>query len=184
MKFIKLSTPNFYMEETIRIPEDRLGVLIGPNGKVKRELQAKTNTIIEIDSELGEVTCSGEGENFFKALDIIKAIGRGFSPERAFTLLNEDYLLKIVELREYVGTNESAQKAKRGRVIGRQGQARKNLEQKTNSLISVQGKTVAIIAKVNDIEAATDAVVALLGGASHDTVTNQLERRGKERFEL
>ena len=172
------------MEETVRIPEDRVGALIGTGGMVKKELQAKTDTEIEIESESGEVTCSGEGENFFKALDIIKAIGRGFSPERAFTLLKDDYLLKIIEIKDYVGPNASAQKAKRGRVIGHQGVARTNIEKKTNSLISVQGKTIAVIAKIHDIDDVLDAVTALLGDASHDTITHSLEHRGKERFEL
>jgi len=172
------------MEEIIRVPEDRIGVIIGPEGSVKQEIGEKTGTKIEVDSGSGEVTCTGEGEGFFKALDIIRAIGRGFSPERAFTLLKDDYLLKVIEIEEFAGKNESAQRAKRGRVIGRQGLARKNIERKTNSLVSVQGKTIAIIAKAESLEAAVEAVEALLGGASHDTTMHHLEHRGKERFEL
>jgi ribosomal RNA assembly protein len=172
------------MEETITIPDSRIGALIGKNGEVKRHIEKKTETKIEIDSDTGEVFLEGDGEKFFVAADVVKAIARGFSPERAYTLFKKDYLFKIIEIADYAGKNESAQKAKRGRVIGRKGIARKIIEQKTNSLISVQGKTISIIAKINDIENAVEAIEELLGGLSHEITFNLLERKSKERFEL
>jgi ribosomal RNA assembly protein len=172
------------MEEIIKIPESRIGALIGSKGETKKKLMEKTGAAIDIDSHTGEVVCSGEGENFFKALDVVKAIGRGFSPARAFTILGDDYLLKIIEIEEYAGKTPSKQKALRGRVIGRQGLARTQLEKETKSLISVQGKTVAIIAKTNDLEGAVEAVESLLKGLSHEK-TKELAQSGKrERFDL
>ena len=172
------------MEELIRIPEDRVGVLIGPKGSIKRKIIAKTKVKMEVDSTSGEVILIGEGENFFKAQDIVKAIGRGFSPERAFTLLKDDYLLKIVDITEYVGKNQSNQKAKRGRIIGREGTARLDIEKKTHCLISVHGKTVAIIGLADEIKAAVAAVEMLLEGAKHETMEHFLFEERKERFEL
>mgnify|MGYP005839155297 CR=1 FL=1 len=172
------------MEELIRIPEERIGVLIGPNGSTKKKIEKKTKTNIEVDSREGEVSISGEGEEFFKAVDIVKAIGRGFSPERALTLLKDDYLLKIIEITDFAGKNSSNQKAKRGRVIGRKGTARTEIEKKTHCLISVYGKTVSIIGLANEIETATHAVELLLSGARHETMENFLEQESKQRFEL
>lgn len=172
------------MEELIRIPHERVGVLIGPKGSVKRKIETKAKVTLEIDSEEGEVTIEGEGEGYFKAQSIVHAIGRGFSPERAFTLLKDDYLLKIIDITEYSGKNSSNQKAKRGRVIGRSGLARAEIEKKTHCLVSVQGKTVAIIGLADEIERATDAVQMLLEGAKHETMEKFLEGWGKERFEL
>jgi ribosomal RNA assembly protein len=172
------------MEEDVKIPEERIAVLIGENGVVKRKIARETKTTITVDSHTGDVLLEGEGESFFVARDIVKAIGRDFSPERAFNLLKEGYLLKIIEIPEFTGKNASAQKARRGRVIGRRGEARKEIEKKTNSFISVHGKTVAIIAKVADLEKAIEAVKILLQGSSHETMENFLERKGKTRFEL
>jgi ribosomal RNA assembly protein len=172
------------MEEIIRIPHDRIGVLIGSKGEIKKTILQKTQTTIEIDSASGEVTITGDGENFFKATDIVKAIGRGFSPERAFALLKDDYLLRIIEIPELVGKNASKQKARRGRVIGKGGLARTQIEKKTHSLISVQGKTVAIIARDTDIELAEGAVEILLEGARHEAATKFIDRAQRERFEL
>jgi len=172
------------MEETIRIPDERIGVLIGPNGTTKRQIMKRTNTKIVVDSKEGEVTITGEGEEYFKASDIVKAIGRGFSPIRAFRILEGDYLLKIITIVEYTGKSRGAQEAKRGRVIGKDGIARREIEKKTSSLISVYGKTVTIIATPDNLEQATQAVELLLQGSSHDTMGNFLERKGKTRFEL
>ena len=172
------------MEELIKIPEERVGVLIGPKGNVKKKIMLKTKATIEVDSGEGEVTVSGEGEGFFKAQDIVKAIGRGFSPERAFTLLKDDYLLKVIDITEYAGKNRSNQKAKRGRVIGRQGMTRVEIEKYTHCLISVHGKTVAIIGLADEIEAAAKAVEMLLEGAKHETMEYFMRGGRKERFEL
>jgi ribosomal RNA assembly protein len=172
------------MEEIIRVPEERIGVLIGPEGSTKKKIEKQTKTKMEIDSKEGEVIVSGDGENYFKAIDIIKAIARGFSPERAFTLQKDDYLLKIIDITEYAGKNSSTQKAKRGRVIGREGIARMEIEKQTHCLISVQGKTVAIIGLAGEIEQALHAVEMLLQGAKHETMEGFLLGGKKERFEL
>ncbi len=173
-----------FMEEIIKVPEERIGVMIGPKGAIKKKISKQTKTIIDIDSDLGEVLIQGEGEDFFKATDIVKAIARGFSPERAFNLLKKDYLLKIIDIVNYSGKNSSNQKAKRGRVIGRKGFARIEIEKKTGALISVYGKTVAIIAKPDDLDAATEAVRMLLGGAKHETMEYFLDNKDKEIFKL
>ncbi|MBT4870067.1 MAG: RNA-processing protein [Candidatus Diapherotrites archaeon] len=171
------------MDEIIRIPDERIAVLIGTNGVTRKTIAKRTKIKINIDSSNGEVTLIGEGENFFKARDVVHAIGRGFSPKRAFTLLEDNYLLKIVEIRDFTGKNRSAQEAKRGRVIGREGEARREIEKKTGALISVYGKTVAIIAKPDTIEEATDVVEMLLQGATHETMEHFLEEK-HDRFEL
>ncbi|MDD3084022.1 MAG: KH domain-containing protein [Candidatus ainarchaeum sp.] len=172
------------MEEEIKIPEERIGVIIGPQGNTKKSIMKKTNTKIEVDSMTGDVIVEGEGEDFFKAIDIVKAISRGFSPERAFKLLEKNFLLKIINVQDFVGKNSSAQKAKKGRIIGKKGLARKEIEEKTNSLISVYGKTVSIIASTENIELAQKAIELLLKGAAYETVDSRIKDSGKTRFEL
>ncbi len=172
------------MEEIVKIPTERIGALIGPEGQIKAKIMRLTKTKIEVDSHEGDVIISGEGEDFFKGRDIVKAIGRGFSPERAFTLLKDNYLLYIINIPEIVGNNNSKQTAKKGRVIGREGRARAEIEKKTNSLISVYGKTISIISGTNELEQAINAVTMLLEGAKHETMENFLNTREKSRFEL
>jgi ribosomal RNA assembly protein len=172
------------MEENVKIPEERIGALIGPNGSIKKKIEFQTKAKLEIDSSEGDVLITGEGESFFKAHDIVKAIARGFSPKRALTLLKDDYLLKIVDITEYTGKNGSTQKARKGRVIGKEGTAREEIEKKTHCLISVYGKTVAIIGLADEIESAQESVQMLLSGAKHETMENFLHGGRRERFEL
>ena len=40
----------------IKIPEERVGVLVGPGGSMKHLIEEKTKTTLEIDSETGTVS--------------------------------------------------------------------------------------------------------------------------------
>jgi len=40
----------------IKIPEERIGVLVGPGGSIKHLIEEKTKTTLEIDSETGTVS--------------------------------------------------------------------------------------------------------------------------------
>jgi len=176
-----------FLQESILIPESRIAVLIGKSGKTKREIESKTKTRIEIDSEEGEVLVEGKEKNaisFYNAINIIKAIARGFSPENAFLLLEDEILLEIMKISDYIGDNDSLLKAKRGRIIGTEGRSREKLENKTRTKISVQGKTIAIIGKGNSIEKAKTAIEMLLGGAKHGTAFSLMDRKQVKKFEI
>ena len=42
-------------EKLVRIPEDRIGVLIGKSGKTKMEIEKRCLVKLEIDSHVGEI---------------------------------------------------------------------------------------------------------------------------------
>jgi ribosomal RNA assembly protein len=173
------------LEETVKIGEERLGVLIGPKGAVKKRIEKMTNTRIGVDSDDHSVTVrSASAANpmgFYSALHIVKAIGRGFSPEPALMLADADYSLEIVSIPEFAGTSENQINNKKSRVIGRDGKIRSQLEEVTDCRISVYGKTVSIIGHINDIENAKRAVEDILSGARFETVwRNQSKRRADE----
>lgn len=171
--------------ECIRIPNERVAVLIGKGGKIKKRLESSTETKIDIDSNTGEIEIESKNAiNIHKAVNIVKAIGRGFSPEKAFELLDEKYYLDIIDLKEELGKGEKSLIQKRGRIIGKSGKAREEIERETETLISVYGKTVAIIGKGENVEKARKAVEMLLRGAEHSTVYTFLKGEEREKFEL
>ena len=94
-------------EKLIRIPTDRIGVLIGKSGNTKRLIEEKCLVNLDIDSQGGEVMIKTktltEDIEPFKAVEIVSAIGRGFSPENAMRLLRGDNSLHIIDLREFAG---------------------------------------------------------------------------------
>jgi ribosomal RNA assembly protein len=166
----------------LRIPKERIGALIGPCGSVKREIEKKTETELVIDSETGEVRVDGK-ENplgVLKARDVVRAIGRGFSPEKAMRLIREDQYLDIIDIKDYAGESERAMRRLRGRIIGEGGRTREALERTTGANVSVYGKTVAIIGGADELRTARTAVEMLLRGAEHSTVYRFLEHQRKE----
>ena len=87
----------------VKVPDDRIGVIIGKDGRVKDEIEDKCEVLIQIDSESGNVIISPRNsapiEQTFKAVEIVSAISRGFSPERSYRLLAENAILQIVDLK-------------------------------------------------------------------------------------
>src|SRR5207244_8779574 len=88
-----------------RIPAERLGVLIGPDGVTKQRLQQSTGTRIAVDSVSGEVTIDETGASdpvlALKARDIVKAMARGVSEDRAFRRLDEDAGREVPAIRDF-----------------------------------------------------------------------------------
>jgi len=173
--------------EFLLIPRERIGALIGQNGSIKKDIEKKTETELNIDSNEGEVEIFQKGEpfNFLKAVKIVKAIGRGFSPEHAFRLLSDDCIFELIDLTDKIGKNKGKLNAKRGRIIGSKGKAREKIESNTGANISVFGKTIGIIGKEEEVEKARKAIEMLIGGSTHFDVYDSLEKkRFKEKFEL
>lgn len=164
------------------IPRDRIGVLVGPKGSVKSAIEQKLFVDLRIDSDSGDVDIgvkpdSPDPSAALRAKDIVLAIGRGFSPQRAFSLFNEDMTFDIVDLHDYFGKNEAEIKRVDGRIIGSEGKSRRNLEQLTGALISVSGHTVSIIGPFESVSTAKDALEKLIEGRQHNTVYKFLRKK-------
>ncbi|MDH5441494.1 MAG: KH domain-containing protein [Candidatus Bathyarchaeota archaeon] len=170
----------------VKIPRERIGVLIGTNGTVRELIEKKLSVNLEIDSQSGDVTITvNEAVNdpslLFKAKDIVTAIGRGFSPENVLKLIeNEEYILEIIDLREIFGRSESDISRIKGRIIGREGKTRRTIEEMTGAVVSVYGHTVSMIGGIEQVDIAREAVRMLLKGSQHKTVYRFLQRKRHE----
>lgn len=164
----------------LKVPRDRIAVLIGQKGEAKKQLEIHTKAHIEVDSNEGEVRIKGTDAIMLYALkDIVRAIGRGFSPEIAVQLLKQDYGYEQINILDYGPTKKDLQRLK-GRVIGEEGKSRKTIEDLTECSISVYGKTVSVIGQHHWLPLARRAVEALLSGSPHANVYRWLERRRRE----
>ena len=166
-------------EKIIQIPLDRIGAFIGKSGKVKARIEKICSVKITVDSETGEILVSGTGKIEemlpFKAVEIVMAIGRGFSPEKAMRLLQGENALHVIDLREFAGKSSSSIERIKGRIIGEGGRVRQNIEELSGANISVYGRTVSIIGEGNQLKHAVDAIAALSSGSMHGTVYNELQ---------
>lgn len=168
-------------QQDVKVPGNRIAVLIGKGGAVKRMLEEKTDTTITIDSQDGLVRIEGEDAiSVVRAAELVQAVSRGFSPERAGVLLeDEDIGLDIIDLGGTQATPRQLERM-RGRVIGRAGRSREQIEDMTGTLLSVTGKTIAIIGLPEQVKVARAAVEMLLEGTPHEAVFSFLDRKRKE----
>ena len=166
----------------MKIPLERAGALIGNKGRTKAEIEKSTGTNIAVDGKTGEVVIeraanSNDPSDILKARDLINAIARGFSPDRAFRLLNEGQMLEIIDLKDILGDSRNQLIRVKGRIIGEKGKTRSIIENLTNTYVSVYGHTVAIIGDYEEIRVAKEAIEMLLKGMQHGTVYRFLNRR-------
>ncbi len=170
----------------VKIPKNRIGALIGPNASTKELIEKKLGVQLEVDSESGDVNIILSPENtdpsmLFRAKEAVSAIGRGFSPEKARRLLDdEEAVLIVVDLREFVGKSEPDIKRLSGRVIGKEGKTRQLIEELTDAYVSVFGHTISIIGSLEEAEIARQAVEMFIRGRLHASVYRFLHAKRRE----
>lgn len=162
---------------SILIPKQRVGVLVGKNGEIKKRIEKEFKCKLKVTS-LGEVTLdSSDPVKSLEAKDVITAIARGFSPENAMLLGDERFILEVLNLTDYVGKRENALMRHKSRLIGTKGKVRRNIEESTNTKISIYGKTVAIIGMPEDVKLARVAVEKIIAGVMHKAVYSFLNSK-------
>lgn len=160
---------------TVTIPEDRIGALIGKEGKSKKRLKKQAECSLDIDSDTGDVEiASSSSVDVYFMQEVVKAVGNGFNPSTASLILKKDYLLETLNVKDYVADDQV--KRVKGRVIGTNGKTRETIEELTESYVSVYDTSVSLIGRVEHIEAARRAVEKLLNGQSHSAVYKALEK--------
>jgi ribosomal RNA assembly protein len=168
------------MIQTVRIPTERVGALIGKNGKTRERIESLAGVKLSVDSEEGDVeidmTHAPDLGTGLAVPNVVLAIGRGFSPANALLLLEDQYILVILDIRDYVGKKQDHVRRMRARVIGTKGKTRELFEELTGAHISIYGNTVAIIGTAVQAEVARRGMDMLLSGSEHATVYHFLER--------
>ena len=169
------------MMQEIKISGNRIGALIGKEGITKKKIEEKSGAHINIDSKEGLVVVEGEETlGVLRAVETVNAINRGFSPERSFCLLeDEDLILDIIDLSAIADTPRQLDRI-RGRIIGKDGRSREQIEDMTQVSISVLGKTVAMIGLPEQLKVARAAIDMLIQGIPHETVFSFLDKKKKE----
>ncbi|MBI4014484.1 MAG: RNA-processing protein [Candidatus Aenigmarchaeota archaeon] len=145
------------MLKEVMIPERRKHALIGRGGSVKREIEEKTATRINISDS---IEINGEPLDALAAASVVTAIGRGFSHDVALELLDDENTLYVIE---FPGNSERI----KARIIGTRGKAKRRMEIDTGTHISIYGKTVSILGKHDAVHVAKRVIERLMQGAPH-----------------
>jgi ribosomal RNA assembly protein len=169
---------------SVRIPQDRIGVLIGKKGATKEKIEKLSGISMSIDSEEGEITLDDSKVNdiemSLKVRDVVRAIGRGFSPQRAMRLFDTGTYLEIIDLKDFTGKNSKRSKTVKGRLIGTGGKTRELIEELSESYVSIYGNTVSLIGDYIQNEVSRESILMILQGSEHSTVYKYLERKRKD----
>jgi ribosomal RNA assembly protein len=157
------------MIDSVLVPRDRVKILRDQavNGRIKKELNVK------MSFEDNSISIEGEGIELFQATLIVKSIGRGFSPENAFRLFNEDETFETIELNQF---NENRLKIVKSRLIGTNGKTWRMMESFSGCSISVYGKTVSMIGTYEQLNIAREAIQMIIRGSTHSKVYGFLYR--------
>ncbi|MDX1745681.1 MAG: KH domain-containing protein [Halobacteriales archaeon] len=166
----------------VKIPQDRIGVLIGDGGETMRRIERESDVRLDIDSENGSVRIEQTGDPLaaMKGPDIVKAIGRGFPPDDALSLLDQDMMMfDLVDIKR-ASRNQNDLHRQKGRLIGKNGRTRELMEELTGAKVVIYGSTMGIIGMPKQVDVVRSAAEMLLDGAPHGTVYSFLERKRRE----
>jgi ribosomal RNA assembly protein len=152
--------------EEIYVPADRVAVIIGSKGETRKKIQESGRVTLWIDSKENLVRIiSDDAYQVYLVKKVIKAIGRGFNPEKALRILEEGYDFELVDMRDFGAKEKKDLYRLRGRVIGEKGATREYLEKLSGCQISIYGKTVAIIGPGESTQIVRQAIEMILKGA-------------------
>lgn len=180
--------------KVIKVSRDRIGSIVGKKGSVKNDIETRCNVILDIDGETGDISIRLKNKEsllnsgIFKASEIVLAISKGFSPDRAFRLLSDEIVLQFIDLRDYSGKSTNSLNRIKSRLIGEGGRSRKNIEEFTGAYISIYGHFVGFIGDYEETSLALDSIMMLCKGSSHKSVYHMLEeyrrKKKEEKLEL
>lgn len=135
--------------------------------RLKVRISLKNNTL---NIKGDEVAC-------FSASQIIEAIDFGFDVEDALLLTKDNFCLEFINIKDH--THRKNLEEVRGRVIGRDGKAKKTIEELTNSVVVIHNNQVGIIVDSEHLDSAVQGICSLIQGAKHGNVFSYLEKRNR-----
>ncbi|NYT18516.1 MAG: RNA-processing protein, partial [Methanobacteriales archaeon] len=103
------------------------------------------------------------------------------NPEIAIKLADDEIILDILNLPDYIGKSKKALARHKSRIIGKDGRTRDIITEMAEVDVSVYGKTVSLIGNMEHLQVAREAVEMILNGSRHKTVYAFLEKKKQNR---
>lgn len=153
--------------------------------KHRRKIEDLFNVKLTVDVNQGIVTIEPKEnttiDEIIKAKSVIEAISYGFDIDTALELKNENYILDVIDLRDFIEKSKLSHYTRiKGRIIGEEGKAKKSIEELTGTRIVISDKVIAIIGEYENVKAAREAIEMLIQGRQHSTVYKWLKNWRRE----
>jgi len=160
--------------------------------EVHCESQLEEEFIKEIEEKLSvriiksQETLSIESDNYLnllRAKKIFEALNLGFEKEICKKLLKEDYELEIIRVKDFLinRNNKDRLRELKGRVIGKGGSFKRNIQTITKTYVVIHKNVIGIIGDYENLYLAKKAIEMLLSGRKHSTVYEFLNESLKKR---
>lgn len=150
-------------------------------GKIKASknlLEKKLKVKIIISGR--RVDIEGRSFDIFIAEQVLEAIDKNFSIEISLLLLDEDYVLEEIPIKEF--TRKKNLSPVKARILGKKGRTIEIISELSDCYLTLTENTVAIIGPADRIRDAEHAVKSLISGAKQSKVYGYLEKARKRFF--
>jgi ribosomal RNA assembly protein len=142
----------------------------------KEHIESSMGTKIEVNND-GIVKIEGDdGLAIWLTKKMVVAFAMGFDIKSCLKINNEEYSFELLDVRDFGRDTKKDIMRLKGRVIGTDGRCKKNIEIRTETHISVSGKRIGIIGKIEDVELCKKTLEMILNGAKHSTAFKSLEK--------
>ena len=163
-----------------------IGRILGKGKKNKKKIEQHLNVTFNISkiNDLNSISIESKKEPFneYTARTVLEALAFGFDLDTALQLRDTDFLFRRIDIKAYVkGSRVSVVK---GRIIGMGGKTKRILEKISDCDIVVRENSVGIIGNNENVDAAGQAILALIRGAPASAVYARLEMSMAKVMEL
>ncbi len=145
--------------------------------RVMKETRVKI-TIEDSGRVIIEPTEESTPLDMMNAKNVLQALALGFDLDTALLLLRDEYVMEVIDVRDALFDHHDEKTLRRilGRIIGKNGKAKRNIEEIAHVKVSIYKDKVAIIGEYENVEAAKHAIGELMEGKMHSTVYRHLEQ--------
>jgi KH domain-containing protein len=153
--------------------------------KTIRKIQASRNLLekklkVSIDISGKKIEAFGESYDVFIAEKVFEAIDKAFPIEIALILLEENYVLEEIPIKDF--TRKKSLAGVKARIVGAQGRTIELIGELSECYLTLSENTVCIIGPADRIIFAENAVKSLIAGAKQSKIYAYLEKSRRRVF--
>ena len=149
-----------------------------PRKVLKAKAKFEKELKVKVSIKEKEIHIDGKPEDEYYAEKIVDAINLGFPIEEAFLLKEDEFVLEILNIKDYTKRKDLGMI--KARIIGTKGKTLRVLSELTKCYFQVKDSQVGIIGDVDNIKNAGEAVVSIIKGSKHSKVYNRIEKHKPE----
>ncbi len=133
---------------------------------------------VKIQFNKGSIAIRGNELNEYLVEKVLQAVDFGFDIENALLLLNEDFVLEFINIKEH--THRKNLTDIRARLVGTGGRAKRTIEELTGGIVVLNSNSVGIIVDNEHLSQAVQGIISLIQGSKHGNVFAYLEKQNAE----